>query len=297
MPRATTEEVAPLQDAPPAPEPQAEIEKVMDKAIRAGASIEDLERLMAEHALTVNFEGDKPELVEEGAAPEPAEGEAEEGAEAAAPVRISHGFLASIMERVGGNLLKGKSYANWLKGKRNKVVGNLADDEAIVKENKRAQDEWLKRQQKRAEKTLAWMDWLLQNFTLDIQEKKVDLPAGMLAWQKSQVESEWDDAAAVRFVMRMAFAEGKRVLAETSDREKSEAAMMEMPVALLTVKRDPVKELLTKREDGTRGYVSEDGEPVTVISVHEKGETPVVPGTRDAQPWVKADETYHFVIK
>ena len=283
--------------APPAPDPQAEIEKVMDKAIRAGASIEDLERLMADANVEVTFEGDKPEILETCQYSEAAETDDAGAVVEVRPSRVNHGFLASIMERVGGNLLKGKGYANWLKGKRNKVVDNLADDEAIVKENKRAQDEWLERQQKRAGKTLTWMDWLLQNFTLDIQEKKLELPAGALAWEKSRVESEWDVPAAVRFVMRMAFAEGKRVMAETADTEKSQTAMMEMLVALLTVKREPVKKLLTKREDGTHGYVSEDGEPVTVISVHEKGETPVVPGTRDPQPWVREGETYEFKVK
>lgn len=249
-------------------------------------------------------------------------------AESAAEVtpETPSGSWKSIQERAGGDPKAERGLANWIFGKRKVLQGEAAEAVKFAAERIKDIEAWRDKIVARAEGTVSWFDGLLLAWHRATGEKKVELPEGKLAWEKARDEIEWDEGAALAFVMARIYMAGNEAaekvqaawVAVTEDGEPTfesdalraqygseEEAVnatwsrfaVQAAAEFVTIKRSPIKDLLRKMDDGTYIYVNEDGEPVEVIRSRATGEVPVVEGEgpeeqRRAMAWVKAGEQY-----
>lgn len=297
----------------------------LDAAIAEGATIDDITLILAGEGLGVTFD-DAGQAIMFECAPGDEDDEQPvltetppEQPEGAARPKVAKGKLLRIMERVG-NVLEGKGLANWFLGKRRKVLSDLADAEELADRNIRQINQFIARQRRAAENRTRMLDWLLLGFLDDTQEKALKLPEGTVAWEKARVETEWDMQQALVFAVSKSIGEAQRLAEEWAATEAGQAAtaadegaaqdylwarFAELLGGLVDVKKTPVKNLLDKRQDGSFGYVNDDGEQVTVIAAHETGVVPREPlvagadpeAVRKPLPWCKPGETYKQVIK
>ncbi len=215
----------------------------------------------------------------------------------------------SIWERVGGDILKGRSLANWMLGKRTKLQSEIAEKEAFARARKVEIDEWCDREVNRREKSIGWFEDLLLAFHRRLGTKQESFPNGKVQWDKARVTTTWNMAMGLRVAIEAAKAEAWALADESAPFKDADAAKAFHEAQFIAVlsgyvdlKKTPVKDLLTKREDGGFQWTDGDGVVHEVIGVEETGEVPRLPSDGSgvqmaALEWCKANETYIQKIK
>lgn len=231
----------------------------------------------------------------------------------------------SIAERAG-DIIAQRSLANWILRKRQARLAEIAEKQQFAEQRLDEIREWLDREVSWRERAIGWCEDMLLRWHRAVGTKQESLPAGKLAWEKCRVETEWDLRAALTFALREATVAADEAVSDLAAyRESIEAddplrampddqlhdllwsdTLIDVLSKLVEIKKTPIKDRLLKRADGSRWYANEDGEPVTVISVHLKGEVPMAPLADGADPetterkpleWCQPGEDYHQVIK
>lgn len=232
----------------------------------------------------------------------------------------------TIMEMAEGDPMKARGLANWLLNKRNRILDQAAADLQFAMARHAEIDEWISNERKKHDRAVEGVTFSLAQWHREMGTKQESLPCGKLSWDKCRVATEWDAKMGLRVAVATALQEADDLTADgfqgDDDNAREEyrgAKMIECLANYVDLKKTPVKDLLTKRDDGSYTWADDSGEVHEVIAAYQKGEIPLVPlteeevakaqeaadaaedtlpvATRKPAPWTKPGETYEWKIK